>query len=152
MKTIATFEELASAVEYTRDVLEPFDPEYLTNEPYQVPEISPYEKKFYRKMNIVINKLRREHINFEWLENAEMFRVKKYRYTLVSNMRKKDGSLYKPKKVYNECPTYMYIGIYMDTNEYCFGGWEEDLIVSSRISEVITEVKEWLNNNEPAVR
>ena len=143
MTTIKDLEQLGSVIdEFTNDsVCEPFDPAYLSNKPYEIPDLSAYEKKFYHKMSIVINKLRRNHIKFEWLEDEEMFRVKKFRYNSVSNG--------KPKR--SEYPTYMYIAIYNNT-EYAFGGYETDVIVSTRISEVIEKVIEWLNNNEPAVR
>lgn len=131
-------------------VLEPYDPNYLSNKEYEIPQLSKGEQQFYRKMNIVINKLRRNNISFEWLEREELFRVKKFRYTEVGAVRRKDGSLLCPTRVYSEYPTYMYIVIY--DKEYAFGGEETDLIVSTRISEVIEEVKEWLNNNEPAVK
>ena len=136
-------EQLDSVIDefHNNSVCEPFDPAYLSDKPYEIPDLSSYEKKFYHKMSIVINKLRRNHIQFEWMEDAEVFRVEKFRYTSVRNG--------KPKR--SEYPTYMYIAIY-DNKEYAFGGEEEDLIVSTRISEVIEKVIEWLNNNEPAVR
>lgn len=123
---------------FTNDsVCEPFDPAYISNKPYEIPDISSYEKKFYHKMSIVINKLRRNHIHFEWLENERVFRVRKFRRN--------------SQRVYSEYPTYMYIAIY-DNKEYAFGGETEDLIVSTRISEVIEKVIEWLNNNAPAAK
>lgn len=148
------FEQLGLVADkfYRNSVCEPFDPAYLTDKPYEIPDLSRYEKAFYRKMNIVINKLRRNHIPFEWLEDEEMFRVKKFRYEEVGSVRnKRTGKLINPQRVYSEYPTYMYIAIY-DNTEYAFGGYETDVIVSTRISEVIEEVIEWLNNNEPAVR
>ena len=143
MTTMKDLEQLGSVIgKFTDDsVCEPFDPAYLSNKPYEIPDLSSYEKKFYHKMSIVINKLRRNNIPFEWMEYDEVFRVKKFRYTSISNG--------KPKR--SEYPTYMYIAIY-DNKEYAFGGEEEDLIVSTHISEVIDKVIEWLNNNEPAVR
>ena len=136
-------EQLGSVIDefHNNSVCDPFDPAYLSDKPYEIPDLSAYEKKFYHKMSIVINKLRRNHIPFEWMEDDEVFRVKKFRYTSVNNG--------KPKR--SEYPTYMYIAIY-DNKEYAFGGENEDLIVSTRISEVIDKVIEWLNNNEPAVR
>ena len=147
-------EQFGSVIEkfHSNSVCEPFDPAYLSDKPYEIPDLSDYEKKFYHKMSIVINKLRRNHISFEWLEHDEVFRVKKFRYEEVGSVRnKRTGKLVNPQRVYNEYPTYMYIAIY-DNKEYAFGGEEEDLIVSTRISEVIEKVIEWLNNNEPAVR
>lgn len=154
MTIMKDLEQLGSVIdEFTNDsVCEPFDPAYLSNKPYEIPDLSAYEKKFYHKMSIVINKLRRNHIQFEWLEDEEMFRVKKFRYEEVGSVRnKRTGKLINPQRVYSEYPTYMYIAIY-DNTEYAFGGYETDVIVSTRISEVIEKVIEWLNNNEPAVR
>lgn len=143
MTTMKDLEQLDSVIDkFTgNSVCDPFDPAYLSDKPYEIPDLSAYEKKFYHKVSIVINKLRRNNIQFEWMEDAEVFRVKKFRYTSINNG--------KPKR--SEYPTYMYIAIY-DNKEYAFGGEEEDLIVSTHISEVISEVIEWLNNNEPAVK
>lgn len=143
MTQLNDLEQLGSVIEkfHSNSVCEPFDPAYISNKPYEIPDLSAYEKRFYHKISIVINKLRRNHIPFEWMEDAEVFRVKKFRYTNINNG--------KPKR--SEYPTYMYIAIY-DNKEYSFGGEKEDLIVSTRISEVIEEVIEWLNNNEPASR
>lgn len=143
--------QLGSVMDKFDSVCEPFDPAYLSDKPYEIPDVSSYEKKFYHKMSIVINKLRRNHIPFEYMEDEEIFRVKKFRYKEVGSVRNKHGELINPKRVYSEYPTYMYIAIY-DNTEYAFGGEEEDLIVSTRISDVISEVIEWLNNNEPALR
>lgn len=147
-------EQLGSVIDefHNDSVCDPFDPAYLSDKLYEIPDLSSYEKKFYHKMSIVINKLRRNHIQFEWMEDAEVFRVKKFRYEEVGSVRnKRTGELINPKRVYSEYPTYMYIAIY-DNKEYAFGGYETDVIVSTRISEVIEKVIEWLNNNEPAVR
>lgn len=154
MTTIKDLEQLGSVIDkfHNDSVCEPFDPAYLSNKPYEIPDLSAYEKKFYHKMSIVINKLRRNHIQFEWLEDEEMFRVKKFRYEEVGSVRnKRTGKLINPQRVYSEYPTYMYLAIY-DNKEYAFGGYETDVIVSTRISEVIEKVIEWLNNNEPAVK
>lgn len=114
-------------------VLEPFDPDYLSNEPYEIPDISDYEKRFLHKVSILEKKLRRAKIRFEWLADDEMFRVKKYR----------KGS---------EFPSYMYVAIYMDENKYAFGGYETDLVVDGKASVVVAAVKEWLSNNKPALK
>lgn len=154
MTKIKDFSELGSMMDRfaTRGVEEPFDPAYLSDKPYEIPEIDSYEKQFYHKVSIVINKLRRMHITYEWLEDAEVFRVKKFRYTEEGCVRsKKTGKLLDPTRVYSEYPTYMYIAIY-DNKEYAFGGEETDMIVSTRISDVLDKVVEWLGNNEPAVR
>lgn len=127
-----------SSAKVNDEVEEPFDPAYLTDEPYEIPDISSYEKKFYRKVSIIENKLKKNHIAFEWLEQHEMFRVGK----------KRQGDNGEMSDYY----TYQYIAVYMETNEYAFGGWEEDRCVSTRISDVIASVNEWLRNNEPGLK
>ena len=119
------------------DTEDPFDPEYLKGG-YEIPDISSYEKRFCRKVSIVENKLKKNHIKYEWLERHEMFRVSKKRQDSSGQV--------------SGLPTYQYIAIYMETNEYAFGGWEEDRCVSTKISEVIESVKEWLLNNEPGLK
>lgn len=141
--------------EYEKELenLEPYDPAYVTDAPYEIPDISGYEKRFNRKISIIENKLRKNHIRYEWLEAHEMFRVWKFRYEeKPGKVRKKDGTPLNTYKVYSEYPTYQYIAVYMETNEYAFGGWEEDQCVSTRISDVINSVMEWLDNNEPGLK
>ena len=52
----------------------------------------------------------------------------------------------------HEYPDLMYVSVYVETNQFAFGGEETDLIVSTNSREVIKEVVEWLNNLKPAVR
>lgn len=115
------------------EILEPFDPEYLSNESYEAPEISSEEKRFFRKVSILQNKMRSAGIRGTWMPNEQMFKVQK---TLP----------------WATTPSVMFLAIYMDTNEYAFGGWEEDLAVSGNVSVVIAEAKKWLSNNKPALR
>lgn len=108
------------------DVLEPFDPNYLSNKPYEVPDISSYEKRFLHKVSIIEKKLRRNRIDFEWLANWECFRVRKYI----------GGSEY---------PTYRYVRVNMDENDYSFGTEQEDLVFDGKASVVIEAVVKWVN-------
>lgn len=119
-------------------VEEPYDPEIVSDKDYEIPDISSYEKRFLRKVSIIENKLKKNHIRYEWLPQYELFRVGKKRQDANGNM----SGYY----------TYQYIGIYMDTNEYNFGGWEEERCASTRISDVIESVKQWLYNNEPGLK
>lgn len=147
-------EELAVALKnetVSCNYTEPYNVEYVSNRPYVIPDLAAGEKWFIRKVSIILNKLRREHIPFEYDNDYGVFAVSKYRYTIDGNRRNKKGKLLAPKKVYSKYPTYMYIGVY-DDGQYNFGGEYEDLIVSTRISDVIKVVKEWLSNNEPAVK
>lgn len=109
-------------------LVEPYNPEYLSNLPYEIPHLSASEVKWLRKVSIVEKKLIKERIRFEWLENWECFRVRRY----------VNGSEY---------PQYRYIRINMEENEYAFGDEKWDLVYDSRISVVIEEVKKWVNAN-----
>ena len=109
------------------DVLEPFDPNYLSNKPYEIPEISAYEKKFLHKVSILEKKMRRNRIGFEWLPNWRCFRVHKFI----------GGSEY---------PTYRYVRVNMEENDYSFGTEEEDLVFDGRASVVIDAVVTWVNS------
>lgn len=113
-------------VEKDEDIVEPYDPAYITNTPYQIPDISASEKRWLHKVGIVENKLKREHIHFEWLADWECFRVQRFR----------PGA---------DCPQVRYIRINMEENEYAFGDENYDLVYDSRISPVIAAVKEWVN-------
>lgn len=115
-------------------VLEPIDPGYINGYKFKVPSLG--NEAWIRKVSILQNKLRRHHIRYEWEADSEMFRVWKY--------RTRNG-------VEDEYPTVMWVGVY-DTGEYCFGGEEEDMIVSRRVSDVVNVVEEWLNNNKPGMR
>lgn len=108
------------------DVLEPFDPNYLSNKPYEIPDISAYEKRFLRKVSILEKKLRRNNVYFEWLANWECFRVSKYI----------DDSEY---------PTYRYVRVNMDENDYSFGTEKEDLVYDGKVTVVVDAVVKWLN-------
>lgn len=119
-------------------VIEPYDPEIVSDKGYEIPDISSYEKRFLRKISIIESKLKKSHIRYEWLPQHEMFRVGKKRM----DSEGKFSGYY----------TYQYIAVYMETNEYAFGGWEEDRCVSTRISDVIESVKKWMCNNEPGLR
>ena len=107
-------------------LVEPYNPEYLSNIPYEVPQLSAYEKRWLRKVSIVENKLVKERIRFEWLADWECFRVRRY----------VNGSEY---------PQYRYIRINMDENDYSFGTEKEDMVWDGKISVVMVEVKKWVN-------
>lgn len=136
MRQFNSLEDLsvvANRFKQSDDILEPFDPEYLTNEPYKVPDISSEEMGFFHKVIILQNALRKSRIRATWMPNEQMFRVQKI-------------------LPWTNTPSYMYIAIYMDTDEYAFGGWEEDLIVDNKVSAVVSAVKKWLTNNQPSLR
>lgn len=108
------------------DIVAPYDPDYITNVPYQVPDIPRWEKKWLHKVGIVENKLKREHIHFEWLTDWECFKVQRFR----------PGSDY---------PQVRYIRINLEENDYSFGTETTDYVYDSRISVVMAAVKEWVN-------
>lgn len=107
-------------------LVEPYNPEYLSNAPYEVPQLSASERRWLRKVSIVEKKLIKERIRFEWLADWECFRVRRY----------VNGSEY---------PQYRYIRINMDENDYSFGTEKEDFVWDGKISVVMTEVKKWVN-------
>lgn len=126
MRKLNQLQDLSSIeLELDRDILEPYDPAYLSDEPYQIPDISSYEKKFYRKISILENKLKRAGIRFDWNEYEECFRVWKYR----------NGSEY---------PTYRYVRVNMDEGDYSFGTEKEDLVFDTKVSVVVTAVAKWI--------
>lgn len=94
--------------------------------------LSSAEIKFYQKMGILVNKLKRKGISPAWDDEAEVLVVCK-------------------KRIGTVCPTYMYLAVYED-GRYAFGGEETDLVVSTKAQEVVDAAVEWLNNQEPAVR
>lgn len=109
------------------DVLEPFDPNYLSDKPYEIPQISAYERRFLRKVSIIEKKLVRNRVSFEWVDRWKCFRVRKYAL----------GSEY---------PTYRYVRVNMEENDYSFGTEDEDLVFDGHASVVIDAVVEWVNS------
>lgn len=110
------------------EVLEPYDPAYLSDKGYEIPEISSYEKRFLHKVSIIENKLRRKGIRFEWMDNWKCFRVSKY-------------------VLGSEYPTYRYVRVNMQENDYSFGTEKEDLVFDGKASVVIDAVAKWLKPN-----
>lgn len=110
-----------------QDVVEPFDPAYVSDKGYEIPDISSYEKRFLHKVSIMEKKLRKACISFEWNERYECFQVKKY----------VNGSEY---------PTYRYVGVNMDENDYFFGTEKEDLVFDGKVSVVVAAVSKWINS------
>lgn len=109
------------------EVIEPYDPDYLNDKPYEVPDLSSYEKRFLHKISILENKLKRKGVRFEWVERWECFRIKKYVL----------GSDY---------PTYRYIRVNMDENDYSFGTEELDLVFDGKASVIVDAAVRWLNS------
>ena len=109
------------------EVLEPFDPAYLSDKGYEIPDISSYEKRFLHKVSIIEKKLRRKGVRYEWLENWECFRVRKY-------------------VLESEYPTYRYVRVNMDENDYSFGTEKEDLVFDGKASVVVDAVVAWINS------
>ena len=119
--------------EEERDLLEPYNPDYLLKDGYAVPELSSYEKRFCRKVGTLHSKLRKAHIKVVWLADYEVFEVRKPN----------------PKTGYE---WVMYVSVNMDDNTYAFGGETEDICESGRVSEVVAAVVEWMSNNKPSCR
>lgn len=108
------------------EVLEPFDPAYLSDKGYEIPDISSYEKRFLHKVSIIEKKLRRNGVKYEWLGDWECFRVRKY-------------------VMESEYPTYRYVRVNMDGNDYSFGTEKEDLVFDGKVSVVVDAVVAWIN-------
>lgn len=111
----------------SENILEPFDPEYLSDKHYEIPDISSYEKRFFHKVSILEKKLRRNKVPFEWLDNWGCFRVHKY----IAD---------------SDYPTYRYVRVNMEENDYSFGTEKEDLVFDGRASVVVDAVVAWVNS------
>lgn len=110
------------------EVMEPFDPTYISDKGYQIPELSSYEKRFLHKVSILEKKLRRAKVKYEWLPSWECFRVKKF----VLN---------------SEYPTYRYVWVDMEENDYAFGTEDEALVYDGHSSVVVDAVARWINSD-----
>lgn len=108
------------------EVIEPFDPAYISDKPYEIPDLSNREKRFLHKVSILEHKLRRNGISYEWIPETECFRIKRYNI----------GSDY---------PTYRYVGVNVDENDYWFGTETEDLVFDGRSSVVVEAASKWVN-------
>lgn len=75
--------------------------------------------------------LRKFQIPYEWVAESSCYMTWKYR-----------GE--------SDYPTIQYIAYY-ENNTFGFGGEEED-IIEGKLSDVIAEVVEWLNNDEGGAR
>ena len=126
-KNLEDLDSVYEEFDKTKDVVEPFDPAYLSDKGYEIPELSSYEKRFIHKVSILEKKLRRNSIAFHWSERYDCFQVWKYI----------NGSEY---------PTYRYVGVNMDENDYFFGTEKEDLVFDGKASVVVEAVAKWLNS------
>ena len=106
--------------------LEPYDPAYL-GETEERDIISASEKSFFRKVSILQNKLRRSKIGYEWMPSWECFRIQKF--------------------IDSDYPMYRYVRVNVEENDYSFGTEKEDLVFSTRVSEVVEAAKAWLDKN-----
>lgn len=130
MAKFDNFEDLDSIYDEfnkKQDVVEPFDPTYVSDKGYEIPELSSREKRFLHKVSILEHKLRRNGVWYDWSERYDCFRVRKFR----------EGSEY---------PTYRYVGVNMDENDYFFGTEKEDLVFDGKASVVVDAVVRWCNS------
>ena len=109
-----------------------YNTEYVSNTPYEIPDIDRTEKRFLRMTAVMEKALRKSKIRFEYEEDG-LFRIKKYL----------KGSQF---------PTFMYLAVYSEEKTYAFGGEETDVIEDADIRKVVAKASEWLNNDAPAVR
>lgn len=108
-------------------VVEPFDANYLTNKPYEVPQLSAYEKRFIHKVSVLEKTLKRNKVFFDWVSEWQCFRV--HKFVLGS-----------------EYPSYRYVWVDADENEYLFGTENEALVYDGKASVVVNAVVKWLNS------
>lgn len=108
------------------DLVEPYDPAYLTDEKDEY-DISRSEKAFLRKVSILEGKLRKTKIKYEWIERWSCFRVERY--------------------INSDYPTYRYLRINMDENDYSFGTEKEDLVFDTKVSVAVDAAVKWVNSN-----
>lgn len=127
MKASQTFHSLQDLEQLAQDLYEK-EEQYIE---YDV--LSRYEIKFYKKLGVLINGLKRKGIRFAYDADDEVLVVSKTR-------------------IGHDFPDLMYIAVYVETGQFAFGGEETDVIVSTNSREVIKQVEEWLNNQLPAVR
>ena len=119
-KVMHNFEEL-------RDVMEPYDPSYVSDKPYEIPQLSASEKAYMRKLSILHNKLRSARLRITSTEYEE-YRISKRR-------------VFKGKP--SEYLTYMYL--WVENGEYCFGTEDKVVFTSRRVSATVNKAIEWLN-------
>ena len=119
-KVMHNFEEL-------RDVMEPYDPSYVSDKPYEIPQLSASEKEYMRKLSILHNKLRSARLRITSTEYEE-YRISKRR-------------VFKDKP--SEYLTYMYL--WVEDGEYCFGTEDKVVFTSRRVSATVNKAIEWLN-------
>lgn len=134
VKDTSDYDSHGNRVEYEekeveRDLIEPYDPSYLSGtvestdgNPYR---ITKWEKRFLQKVSILQNKLRRAKVSCEWDERLQCFRVARY---------------------LTEYPTYRYVRVNVEENDYSFGTEKEDLVYDERVSEVVKAVADWAHS------
>lgn len=115
-----------SDITKTTEVLEPYDPEYVVKDSYAIPELSNSEKRFLRKLSILTNKMRREKVRGEWMPRWQCYRLAKY--------------------INSDYPTYRYLRVNIEENDYSFGTEDEDLVYDGKVSVVVAAAKKWLNS------
>ena len=117
MKSTKNLQEIGS-------LLEPFDPSYITGGT-PIEDLSSREKRFCHKIAILYNKMRRLGVNGYW--NGNEFEIERYM----------------PDSNY---PVIRYLVVNMDTNDYSFSTEKEDLVFSTRVTEVVEAAKKWCNS------
>lgn len=114
------------AEEKEEDVVEPYNPDYLTDEKPEF-DIASSEKRFVHKVSILFNKMRKHRIVGYWEPREEAFRIEKY----------VNGSEY---------PTIRYMWVDMSDNTYCFGTRSEALVYDGKVSVAVEAAAKWLNS------
>lgn len=106
------------------ETVEPYDPAYLGDEEEEADILSSFEKRYYKRIKLLENKLRKAKIRFDWNSRFDCFIVKKF----------KNGSDYPVIK-----------NIWVDTDDwtYCFGSDDAE-VYDSNLSLILDKVMSWL--------
>lgn len=109
------------------EIVEPYDPEYLEENPQRDEVLSTYEKWYLKEVAKIEKALRQVRVAFDWDDRFDTFRVARY-----------------PR---GEYPVYRYIWIEED-NTYAFGPAESmesghDTVTTPRLSVLVRKVKTW---------
>lgn len=157
MKKMKSLEELDSVYEQFVDRNQ-MNIEYVQKDgAYKIPSLSDYEVDGIRRVEMIHKLLRKNKIMCKYDPEYMDFKVWKYRYEF-RKCDKKVGKIVKGKKrivemtvkVYSDYPTEQWIG--HNGEKYYFGGQEESLIESTRLSKVIEYALSWLHNNEEGAK
>ena len=109
------------------DMLEPFDPKYLSNENEEEEIIEDSEKTFFRKLNLITGKLKRLKICPEFYAR---------------------WSCYKIYKTIGGRTLERFVWVDSDDWTYNFGTAEEALVSDTNVGVVVEEIAKWVGKRK----